>query len=517
MKTDDNFYRFGEVAEFALDLRLMDDPDGDSGAPHDSVGSWGRWRLWVNGVNLCKHDFFPAEGDPRPEDAVAWYLAPLLQWIAATWAPLLHEERLPSPSRETTARDAYLSALAVRSRNGEAFVPWQNWSSRHSLRWAAEGGLVPDLFLRRLGDDIEVSWGDRIQPGGDAAQFRLETGAGYAPVEAVAQALDGALQWAIGQPALQQRPWFAGLVRAIDARHVTEREATWLSWFIDGCDPLQRLTGLYRKVKAEVERVSPHLFDQRANELCLTGLSPAVAMFGALSPQMSGAAARRLLEITADSMKTDPVSAVIDRFVESQSVRAAHSPWDQGYGLAGYFLEDADALSAGDCLDVDALLGTLDVVVRNESLGRDGPRGVALAGTAIVPTVVVNTEHAANRFPSGRRFTLAHELCHVLYDRDRARRVTHTSTPWAPQAVEQRANAFAAMLLMPPELIRRVMTEVEDDVDVDTIANAARTMQVSRTALIHHLANLDEISEMARDRLLDELDVSSNPGQGAQS
>lgn len=46
---------------------------------------------------------------------------------------------------------------------------------------------------------------------------------------------------------------------------------------------------------------------------------------------------------------------------------------------------------------------------------------------------------------SGIRFTLAHELCHLLIDRDSGSQLALVSGPWAPKAVEQRANAFAAV------------------------------------------------------------------------
>ena len=46
-----------------------------------------------------------------------------------------------------------------------------------------------------------------------------------------------------------------------------------------------------------------------------------------------------------------------------------------------------------------------------------------------------------------RRFTLAHELCHLIHDRGYGARLAIASGPWAPADVEQRANAFAAMLL----------------------------------------------------------------------
>ena len=52
MQNEGGFERFGQPDRFALDVRLLPDPDGDATAPTSSVGSWGQWRLWVSGSNL---------------------------------------------------------------------------------------------------------------------------------------------------------------------------------------------------------------------------------------------------------------------------------------------------------------------------------------------------------------------------------------------------------------------------------------------------------------------------------
>jgi Zn-dependent peptidase ImmA (M78 family) len=107
-----------------------------------------------------------------------------------------------------------------------------------------------------------------------------------------------------------------------------------------------------------------------------------------------------------------------------------------------------------------------------------------------------------NTEPSGIRFTLAHELCHLLFDREKARPIVHASTPWAERAVEQRANAFAAMLLMPLDRLR--LQAVSEDVESlqSDVKRLTRKLEVSRTALIRHLANVSKISGAAMETLL---------------
>ena len=74
------FEVFGERRTFALEMCLLPDPDGDATAPASSVGSWGRWRLWANGLNLTEHELHLDDGSVVRVDSVTWYLAPLLRW-----------------------------------------------------------------------------------------------------------------------------------------------------------------------------------------------------------------------------------------------------------------------------------------------------------------------------------------------------------------------------------------------------------------------------------------------------
>jgi hypothetical protein len=518
MLTNDGFERSGDPAKFAVDLKLLPDPDGDVGAPATSVGSWGQWRLWIGGLNLCEHELVLGSGQIKAQEAATWYLAPFIRWFADHWGPLLHEERFPRGlqlgelSRARTARDAYLSVLETRGDDLIAFEPWQHWASRHGVRWAAEGGLTPDIFIRRVGDDIEVSWGNRLQPGGEAAQFWIEPGIAHAPVSAVGDALNAALEWFVKQPELANREWFGEVRQLIEnCRRPVER-SHWLSWYLDGSYLAGPLTELFNRLRSRPEIVTAFQDSVAANYL--DPLSPAAAMFGALSPNISETAATRLLAIVSEAYCDGRRSADLDQFVTDQPAWSARSPWDEGYQLARDFIETADILRNKTLVNLDNLLDRLSIKRTPEHLDEVGPRGAALAGEGLRPTIVINRDHPMNRTAAGRRFSIAHELCHILHDRGRGRRVTHSSTPWAPATVEQRANAFAAMLLMPPEVVRCVVPDLAGDVSLEAIANAAVAMQVSLRALIQHLANLNEIADEDRERLLQELEETSSVHRG---
>ena len=83
--------------------------------------------------------------------------------------------------------------------------------------------------------------------------------------------------------------------------------------------------------------------------------------------------------------------------------------------------------------------------------------GVCLVEGARRALAIVNKAGPLSRTAAGERATLAHELCHVLFDASAERpvgqveRSGRTSSP-----IEKRANAFAAELLLPRAVLRRV-------------------------------------------------------------
>jgi Zn-dependent peptidase ImmA (M78 family) len=236
----------------------------------------------------------------------------------------------------------------------------------------------------------------------------------------------------------------------------------------------------------------------------MTRLSPAAAMFGALSPQISKLTAVRLLAIAASSREPADAQRPIDRHVRNSPAWRSIEPWEDGYRLALDLLDDLDMTDKPGPFNLDGLLNDWQVARRDEALDQDGPLGVALAGPDITPTIVINRDHAMNRHDYGKRFTMAHELCHLLHDRDRTQRVAHSSTQWAPLSVEQRANAFAAMLLMPPGALRDAFHPRQRRVSRADVSAMARELQVGLRAAIQHLANLGYITDEDRTRLLDE-------------
>lgn len=103
---------------------------------------------------------------------------------------------------------------------------------------------------------------------------------------------------------------------------------------------------------------------------------------------------------------------------------------------------------------------------------------------------------------NGRRSALAHEICHLLIDRPHALPVAEVLGGQVPRWAEQRANAFAAELLLPRVQAERLCRQA-----ADPVAAASRLegdYQVSRKLTLHQIINSElgpSLSPSERQRL----------------
>jgi Zn-dependent peptidase ImmA (M78 family) len=116
-----------------------------------------------------------------------------------------------------------------------------------------------------------------------------------------------------------------------------------------------------------------------------------------------------------------------------------------------------------------------------------------------VPVIGVNSRHHSHR----QRFTIAHEIGHLQLHRDKISDAVHVDKGFrilrrdqtSAAGVEQmeiEANAFAAELLMPEELLHG---EIKGPVDVDDdgrVTTLARRYKVSPAAMRNRLLGLFE-------------------------
>lgn len=106
------------------------------------------------------------------------------------------------------------------------------------------------------------------------------------------------------------------------------------------------------------------------------------------------------------------------------------------------------------------------IAVLHAELGshREAPAGVGFADPHRGPAIVLNTQ-GRNQNPCVRRFSTAHELCHLLADWNRTTPLASVSGFLDDQAFEreQRANGFAVRLLCPESVVQRLRAVREED------------------------------------------------------
>jgi len=496
----------GDTSQFALKLSLHDDPHPLAGADADTSSSWGSLQIWVAGVNICAHT---DQGELLT--AAHWYLLPLLEWIAESWDPLLHEERLPVLGKETAS--SLSSDHGFVAANDAEYWEIQErlyeWERRHSLRAAAEGGLFPDLRIRRFRDQVELSWSRTPLAGAADIEWQAPVGVSYIAPDTVAKVmfdvvLPASMELAARRPSSERIATLVTVVEALAAEARSEVRTAWLAGLGSSAE------SMLLRWKSLIKRVSPSgslaairsSFQNHAeNALVVQGSCQAALLFGSASPSINDADALTLATELVGAYSSEAEQH--PRFTEmDESPLESAVPWVQGYELADDLLEDTFFDEIETYTDVEAFIKHLGVEVRLIGLSDNQVRAVSFAGSSHRPTMLLNTAWAGNRTVGGKRFTMAHELCHLLYDQSYGAQLAVASGPWAPLALEKRANAFAAMLLMPPRILRKIDSVQPFSSSTRTqLADVAKVLRVPLSSLTEHLYNLNFINESERDAL----------------
>ena len=239
--------------------------------------------------------------------------------------------------------------------------------------------------------------------------------------------------------------------------------------------------------------------------LVLVGSCQAALLFGSVSPTVSEADIYTLGDVLIRQYsRSRNQDGQLEDLSRNVSPNEGSLIWEQGYDLAESLHDVLDL--AGDWVDIRTLIRNLGIHQLWRDLNDTGIRGCSIVGPQYRPSIVINRSSRYSRSPVGVRFTIAHELCHLLYDRSHARKLAIASGPWAPAGIEKRANAFAAMFLMPPDLIARAVADSPDPITELAGARAvAQKLRVSVVAAIEHLCNLTLMTEIERDELLAQL------------
>lgn len=107
--------------------------------------------------------------------------------------------------------------------------------------------------------------------------------------------------------------------------------------------------------------------------------------------------------------------------------------------------------------------------------------------------IVINSTMSYGR----QRFTLAHELYHVLYE-DGQNRVICSTDMSTKDTSEKEADQFASYLLMPYDALQQYALDVKEW-DIQSIVEAEQFFQISHHAMLYRLTEDDMITRAEAD------------------
>jgi Zn-dependent peptidase ImmA (M78 family) len=426
----------------------------------------GTWRIHSKGRCLTT---WRSRNDKSSNDALPLIsLDNLCLWIARNWYAIAFGSDVRPPLlRELGAAPsyAYQSAGLVCDVNSEAEI--DSWWKRHAFRAARED--LPNVFIERQVDDLVVSW-DALPA--DERFYGIPNGEEVLPASTAVPILRDLVQLRLKSMELEEsersRLLKATSSDAIEAyaalsRYLPWASETWLDQHGFSNDDARKfaiagttrhpIVGLLRTSQGTA--LTPKDYEQILHLLQVSGTK----------------SFRRLLELSSG------INPSIN----------LREPWESGYRAAALIREKL-GIPESSPIDIEDLITTLDVSIREVSLSDSNIMGACIGSPTYVPIIVVNTSSNDATGPSGRRITLAHELCHMLFDRSKMLSFTRFEGGGADsdRLIEMRANAFAVELLVPmSNLIKDGLIQSEE-----ALAAISFKYEVSGTALKRHVQNL---------------------------
>lgn len=384
--------------------------------------------LWVGGNPI----WGSAEEGLAEADGIEWTWVELLEFLVEAWSHLEWEQAYPAPLNPLSPMDLEREVERIRADESpeyadEVHEEMLSFLEVHDLANALQGAYAAPVRILRQGNLSIVSTGqvDLLLPYSDVRRTLEEVGEEVAT--RVALSCDERAR-------ISQERWKAR-DRAVDATFVLRYGA-----------------GLDASTSALVE---PYLkaCDGRYTE---DEILVAARMTAGLVDDEN---LRRLLDEIKkiEKRETPSLDALVSKVkgLTTRNMRA----WEEGYALAQAVRPLLPDTRAEGRVEIEQVLGELGALILEVGLGVDDIDAVAVFGGNHGPAILVNTDGHHAQGGMGRRATLAHELCHLVWDREGALPFAEALSPRAPELPEKRARAFAAELLMPQdEAVERART-----------------------------------------------------------
>lgn len=374
---------------------------------------------------------------------IEWTWSDLLSFFTSNWAWLLNEQGLPLPVKYSpdilvgTAADIWEE---LAQKNNTEFTKEQKrvlrtFCQRHDLAEAAPGIVLPSLFLMRMGNQLLFS--------SEKKQVLIDIRDGY---QLLSQVGDAIHRWMVPyaddgtQPLLDAWKTRDQRVKGI----IASKEHLLARMDRDSFDALS----------FEMDHHWNNTWDgpiMRESEMFAAarmsaGFVPVAQQIDILNAIRSCPATNTKKRIDVLSLRLRSPSLLLSEFDERNTA------YLQGYALASK-LRECLQREENTPSDPEEILTEFGVHIQEMEWQETPLDALSCWSDAHGPLILLNVAEGRRcSHEYGRRFTLGHELCHLLVDRGHALGLVEILGGGMPSFVERRANAFAAELLLPRQL-----------------------------------------------------------------
>jgi len=395
-------------------------------------------------------------------------------WLASSWDELIYGLALPPAiaARHLTPAQRWSLSLTLAAQDRLTYP----WAQSHALEFAASDYVFPNVVFQRRDDFMEVSWDPRPTPGpGSTVVFDTRRGSTIIDVEKFVALARAVLTWVNDRCSAINDDERLQQIRSVlndDAKEAGVRAIR--RWFPGSGANLLRLDPI------------------EVGSLGRDGASatPAVMFLRSAAGSIAASEAAKLLkQIPSEGISASAGLNALAEGLESTIDPAV--PWDSGLQLAR-IVRSRLKVAPTDWLDIREALKDLHVRVNEHSFSGADIEGACFLTDKGFAVALYNPQGRLSKSTVGRRTTLAHELCHLLFDAPgkalgqldlRIGRIGNS-------LLEMRANAFAAELLLPREAVLGVSSNGR--LSRSVLTELARRFRVS-TVVVEHQAENQEL------------------------
>lgn len=468
--------QIGNRESFAIEIDWLPRPPEIS--DFCEAVTWAKIWIYAGGQVLTAN----RQDDGTNREWIHWHGVSIAEWILENWNQILYYSKPPFPC---DAPDAVRLMATIRTQIGRLpedaaerlSEKKQIWWKHHSLRAGAQGGALPEVLFWSQGNEVSIAWSPEFEAYAKAnAAFIPRSGQVRVSIKQLEDVfrrfLDVVRDRLYGEPEnFRANKYEDGLNRLHSPRARLSELVDYLGLSIGSFAKVVGvsvrslsqmeadgdLSDLIPKVKKKLG-VPEEFFSPKFEGSIVDAMHqhvPLLALFRSVAPEVGDRGVAELYKTWARaqiSKQPDQELLNLKAAVVIAAEDSAATDFQLGRDRAHRVLEFLKT-DLTKPIDIERIIKDLRIQKFQCELVDPLIDAASIWARSGSPLIALNrTSFKAGR-PWATRTTLAHELCHILFDTDEARQLGIASGPWAPPRLERIANAFAVVFLLPDRLL----------------------------------------------------------------